>query len=143
MADGHSKFADLLREAGLRSTPVRLGVLQVLAKSRRPVDVPAILGKLPSHTDEVTVYRTLNAFTQKRLVHRVRGEDRSWRYAFGDSENQREHQHPHFVCDDCGKVECLATAEIPQGLVKMLGVGRQYTVSHPEVVLHGTCPKCR
>ena len=134
---------DLLRGTGLRRTPVRVGVLKVLGAAARPLDVPGILAKLPGQTDAVTVYRTLNTFTRKHLVHRVRGEDRGWRYAAGRSDDTPSHRHPHFVCDDCGKVECLTQASIPVGFVRQLGVGDAYTVSYPEVVLHGLCPRCR
>jgi Fe2+ or Zn2+ uptake regulation protein len=133
----------LLTKAGLRRTPVRMGVLSLLASARTPLDVPQILAKLPDHTDAVTVYRTLNTFTRKKLVHRIRGEDRSWRYALGNSEAAHpEHRHPHFVCETCGKVECLKDADIPPSFVRSLGVAPRYQVSYPEVVLHGTCPRC-
>jgi Fe2+ or Zn2+ uptake regulation protein len=120
-----------------------MGVLKILAAAARPMDVPTILGKLPDQADAVTVYRTLNTFTRKHLVHRVRGEDRSWRYAAGRPEGAPAHQHPHFICDDCGKVECLAGAIIPGGLVRQLSVARGYVVSYPEVLLHGRCPRCQ
>ena len=134
----------LLRKSGLRRTPVRVGVMEVLTRTRRPMSVPQILGKMRGTVDTVTVYRTLNTFARKRLVHRVRGEDRSWLYALGgDALDARpEHLHPHFVCDACGKVECLGEAAIPRTLVASLGVSPGYDVSYPEVVLHGTCPRC-
>ena len=133
-----------LKKAGLRITPVRVGVIDVLRKASQPMEVPQILAKLPAYTDAVTVYRTLNTFTRKKMVHRVRGEDRSWRYALGDSTGQpHEHRHPHFVCESCGKVECLKDAEIPRTLIKTLKLDTRYAVSYPEVVLHGTCPRCK
>jgi Fur family transcriptional regulator, ferric uptake regulator len=133
----------LLRKSGLRRTPVRVGVMEVLTRSGRPMSVPQILGKLRGSVDTVTVYRTLNTFARKKLVHRVRGEDRSWLYAASDVIDARpQHLHPHFVCDACGKVECLGGAQIPRSLVASLGVSPGYDVSYPEVVLHGTCPRC-
>jgi Fe2+ or Zn2+ uptake regulation protein len=132
-----------IRGAGLRITPVRVGVLDVLRKSPRPIDVPGILERLPARTDAVTVYRTLNTFTKKQMVHRVRGEDRSWRYAIGEgSVERRAHRHPHFVCESCGKVECLKEAQIPASLVRSLKLEGGYVVSYSEVVLHGVCPRC-
>jgi Fur family ferric uptake transcriptional regulator len=131
-----------LQRAGLRRTPVRVGVLEILAAAKQPMDVPQILAKLPERTDAVTVYRTLNTFTRKKLVHRVRGEDRGWRYAMGNTELQAEHRHPHFVCEHCGKVECLTSADIPPSFIRQLGVAPRYRVSYPEVVLHGLCPRC-
>ncbi len=139
----------LLRKAGLRRTPVRMGVLAVLAKSARPLGVPEVLDQLPNDTDAVTVYRTLNTFTRERLVHRVRGADRTWRYAMTAAgggpaaASGAPHAHAHFVCDACGNVECLAAARIPKGLVESLRVGPRYAVRYPEVLLHGLCPKCR
>jgi Fur family ferric uptake transcriptional regulator len=104
--------------------------------------VPQILGKLKG-VDTVTVYRTLNTFVRKKVVHRVRGEDRSWLYALSTAGQKPAHQHPHFVCDDCGKVECLEQARVPSDFVRSLHVGGGYSVVWPEVVLHGICPKCR
>ena len=132
-----------LLKAGLRRTPVRAGVLDILQKSSRPLGAVEILEKLPPHTDAVTVYRTLNTFTGKNVLHRVRGEDRVWRYALGDPQETAAHQHPHFVCESCGKVECLKGAEIPEGFVRSLGVAAAYAIRYPEVLLHGLCPKCQ
>jgi Fur family ferric uptake transcriptional regulator len=145
--DQYAPATDVLRAAGLRRTPVRAGVLDVLANARGPMAVPQIIEQLPEHTDAVTVYRTLNTFTRKRLVHRVHGEDRTWRYALstGNANGPAQpnaHQHPHFVCDECGTVECLEDSAIPKTLVPSLHVGARYAVRYPEVVLHGLCPKC-
>jgi Fur family ferric uptake transcriptional regulator len=149
--------AALLRGAGLRRTPVRVGVLDVLAAAAAPLAAPDVLDRLPGHTDAVTVYRTLNTFTRERLAHRVRGADRTWRYALTANDGRpasREtsaagaaatagHAHAHFVCDACGRVECLEAARIPRGLVESLRLGPRYSVRYPEVLLHGVCPKCK
>jgi Fur family ferric uptake transcriptional regulator len=136
----------ILRGAGLRRTPVRVGVLEVLAGSAQPMGVTQVLRALPQDTDAVTVYRTLNTFTRKKLVHRVRGEDRTWRYALGGAppapSSPHPHQHAHFVCDACGGVECLEQSQIPKTLVQSLRVDTRHAVTYAEVVLHGVCPKC-
>jgi Fur family ferric uptake transcriptional regulator len=131
----------LLRSHGLRRTPVRVEVLDLLQSAGRPLSVPQMLARLKG-VDTVTVYRTLNTFVRKKLVHRIRSEDRSWLYAAGDLHERPLHTHPHFVCDGCGKVECLEEASVPDTFVKSLGVQHGYAVSYPEVVLHGRCPKC-
>jgi len=138
-----SPFDAMLKKSGLRRTPVRLAILDLLAESGQPLGVPEILSRLAAGTDIVTIYRTLNTFSESKIVHRIRAEDRSWRYAFGESEKQTAHTHPHFVCDECGKVECLADAAVPSNLVPSLRINRKYTVRFPEVILHGVCPKCR
>ncbi|HEV7300821.1 MAG TPA: Fur family transcriptional regulator [Tepidisphaeraceae bacterium] len=135
----------ILKAHDLRRTPVRLGVLDVLAGGKHPLDAAEIIGKLSSHIDRVTVYRTLNTFVDKKIIHRVRGEDRSWRYAIGDAATRQHaanHSHPHFVCDDCGEVECLDAAQIPTNFVQSMKVESDYRITYPEVTLHGSCPKC-
>ncbi|MBC7785738.1 MAG: transcriptional repressor [Burkholderiales bacterium] len=133
----------LLKKSGLKRTPVRIGVLQVLTNQQEPMDVGDILKLLPSFTEPVTVYRTLNTFVEKKIIHRVRGEDRSWRYAAGDFSEASEHQHAHFVCDTCGKVECISDAKIPMKLLEKIQPAPGYRIDHPEVLLHGACPKCQ
>jgi Fur family ferric uptake transcriptional regulator len=132
-----------LQSAGLRRTPVRAAVLALLTKTARPLGVPDMLGKLPAGTDVVTVYRTLNTFMRKKLVHRIQAEDRSWRYALGTATIKMDHRHPHFVCEKCQNVECLSGAEIPLGLSRSMGVKSAYAISYLEVVLHGVCPRCQ
>jgi Fur family transcriptional regulator, ferric uptake regulator len=136
-------IARLLKRSKLRRTPVRAGVLEILAKASRPLGAVDVLEKLPPHTDAVTVYRTLNTFTRKGVLHRIRGEDRVWRYALGNPHESHAHQHPHFVCEECGKVECLKESEIPGDFIRSLGVQTHYTIHYPEVVLHGVCPRCQ
>jgi Fur family ferric uptake transcriptional regulator len=140
----HSSPSELLQRIGLRRTPVRMGVLTVLAAAEQPLGVQQVLEKLPDHTDTVTVYRTLNTFTTKQVVHRVRGEDRTWRYALTptDTPKQTPHAHPHFVCETCGTVECLEQSQIPTSLIRSLKVAERYEIRYPEVVLHGVCPRC-
>ena len=122
---------------------MRLGVLSILEVAAAPLDVVDVLKQLPEQTEPVTVYRTLNTFIDKKIVHRVRGEDRSWRYALGERKATADHQHAHFVCDECGTVECVDDVKIPAKVLAAADPGPGYQISYPEVLLHGTCPKCK
>lgn len=134
----------LLREAGLKRTPVRLAVLELLAGMHTPLAAQQILDALPTSTDSVTVYRTLNTLTEHRLLHRIRGDDRVWRYALSDSEPQSpRHDHAHFVCESCGSVECLRDVPIPRKLMQQVAPDQQYRVKYSELLLHGVCPRCQ
>ena len=138
-------FADSpLLAADLRQSMAR--VLLAIGQYPSAVsELQQVLEKLPEHTDTVTVYRTLNTFTEKKVVHRVQGEDRAWRYAIStaDAGKHTPHGHPHFVCDTCGTMECLEDSQVPTNLVKALKVSPDYEVQYPEVVLHGVCPRCQ
>ncbi|HEY7115389.1 MAG TPA: Fur family transcriptional regulator [Tepidisphaeraceae bacterium] len=145
-------MGDRLRGAGLRRTPVRVAVLQRLAAARKPLAANDVIARLGPHTDAVTVYRTLNTLAEHNLLHRVRGEDGAWRYATTPPpattavphgpDARPEHPHAHFVCDECGGVECLEELPVPPDLLRRNRLGRRYDVRCAEVVVHGTCPKC-
>jgi Fur family ferric uptake transcriptional regulator len=132
----------LLRQAKLRRTPVRVGVIGVLQAAKTPLAATDILPELPPGADLVTVYRTLATFVKKKIVHRVHGDDNVWLFALGDVEKTSQHRHPHFVCESCGKVECLHDSLLPSRFLQSLGVPTTYAVRFSEVILHGQCPHC-
>jgi Fur family ferric uptake transcriptional regulator len=142
-----SELIDLLHEAGLRRTAVRVAVLGVFGQNGLPLSAPQVQEKLPGGIDKVTLYRTLNTLTAKNLLHRFRGDDRVWRYgngnAKGKSKGKAGHEHAHFVCDECGAIECLSDTPAPAKAVKRSGVRRGYRVDYSEVLVHGACPECR
>ena len=136
------KSVEILREAGLRRTPVRTGVLDILSRDKQSLTAPQILECLPEGTDIITLYRTLKTFTTKKLVHRVRGDDQAWRYGIGSAKDSARHGHAHFVCDDCGAVECLDDTPVPRQAIKQTKIRPGYRISYSELLVHGTCPDC-
>ena len=135
--------ADALHEAGLRRTPVRLDVLKMLSQDGQPLSAPQILERFGDGVDKVTLYRTLHTLTQKKLLHRVRGDDQIWRYGMVDIKGVARHEHAHFVCDECGTVECLDDTPVPDKVAKRSHVRPGYRVEYSEVLVHGTCRGCR
>ena len=133
---------DLLKQAGLRRTSVRVSVLKILAESGQPLGAPQILELLPPGIDRVTLYRTLNTLTDKKLLHRVRGDDQIWRYGLGEFDAHARHAHAHFVCDSCGTVECLSEQPVAPLARKNSRVRAGYRVDYSEVLVHGACPDC-
>lgn len=132
----------ILRAAGLRRTSARVGVIEQLATARRPSSVQDLVARLPSGTDVVTVYRTLNTLVARELARRVWGEDRSRLFELVDMKGKATHVHPHFVCDSCGTVECLQDLAIPHQVPRSTKLLKGYAITKQEVTLHGTCPKC-
>jgi Fur family ferric uptake transcriptional regulator len=143
-----------LRSAGLRATPIRLEVLTVLEASRSPLDAQDVAERLKTqNADRVTVYRTLNSFVEAGLAHRLDPGDRIFRFglvqpaATATSEPAAPstgHAHPHFVCDECGTVECLNDSEVTVQ-TRAPTAGKKtptFRVKQHEVLLHGTCGEC-
>lgn len=132
-----------LREAGLRVTVTRLGVLKALHDSPVPLSAQEIFEKIESQgADRVTVYRTVGSLEEATLLHRMDPGDRIWRYGI---LQQDHHHHAHFVCDDCGEVRCLedATISIDFGEKSKRKSGPdKLKVTAQDVYLRGVCEKC-
>ena len=151
-SDRNHSQETLLRSVGLRTTRARVSVLSALTRSRGPLAAAALIQQLGGPIELTTIYRTLETLTRKGLIHRVRGsDDRAWRYAAGgerpDGSAKAAHRHAHFLCDRCGRIECLSSVAIPAQLdPAKLGAAKlpdRYVMEYAEVVLHGRCGRCR
>ena len=97
----------LLHDSALRVTAPRLAVLRVLAEAQNPLSHTEMLERLgETDWDPTTIYRNLVKLRDAgvaAVVSRVEGIDR---YALAGA-GEDGHRHPHFVCEDCGRVACL------------------------------------
>ncbi|MGZ5135561.1 MAG: Fur family transcriptional regulator [Flavitalea sp.] len=91
--------------------------------------------------DRVTVYRTLQSFLEKGIIHTIPTSDNSVRYALCKDDCRQGHHHDnhvHFLCKVCNSTICLEGVTIPE--VK-LPVGFQPT--EYQMVVSGICKECR
>jgi len=122
----------MVREAGLRSTACRIAVLRYLASETKPVshaDVAEVL--TPEGFDKSTVYRSLVEFSDAGLAARLELGDHVWRFEIL-REQHADIEHPHFMCLDCGKVECVTDVAIQ---IDQSPTNREVT----EILLKGHC----
>src|SRR5690349_387973 len=92
--------AEILRRADLKLTPQRLMVLSALRHSTGHVTAAEIFSQVKAaypYVDISTVYRTLAALKQMRLVTEtdMGGGDLSYEWA-------PEQPHHHLICTQCG-----------------------------------------
>jgi Fur family ferric uptake transcriptional regulator len=129
----------LIREAGLRSTPSRLAVIQHLSTAEQPLSHAEVAEALvPAGHEKSTLYRCLVELSDVGILSRMDAGDHSWRFEMRREEQGGE--HPHFVCVDCGKITCLPEVEVniaPSRAAK----GKMGEVT--EVVLKGHCKECK
>ena len=101
---------ELLKTSGIRVTAPRLAVLRVLSQAERPLSHTEVLERLGAiDCDPATVYRSLIKLRDAGLAvvaSRVAGIDR---YDLARATGSA-HGHPHFLCEDCGRVACLPDA---------------------------------
>ncbi|CAM2070069.1 Transcriptional repressor [Sulfidibacter corallicola] len=129
----------LLHESALRVTAPRLAVLRVLAEAQNPLSHTEMLERLgETDWDPTTIYRNLIKLRDAgvaTVVSRVEGIDR---YALAGA-GEDGHRHPHFVCEDCGRVACL-----PAELAAPMSMDGPWATSIQKatIQLRGACPDC-
>jgi Fur family ferric uptake transcriptional regulator len=133
---------ELLRGAGLRSTTSRVAILQHLSAAVKPLSHADVVESLvPAGYDKSTLYRCLVELADAGLLNRLDAGDHAWRFELRRGDSQHSAEHPHFVCVDCGKVECLPDIEVkisPARPAKNSALG-----DVTEVFLKGHCKACR
>jgi Fur family ferric uptake transcriptional regulator len=128
-----------VRDAGLRATPSRIAVLQLLRAAGSPVSHSEVVTKLSSQAwDPATIYRNLTDLSDVGLARRTDVGDHIWRFE-AITGNHQASAHPHFVCTECGTVECLPDLEYVVSKAKAPRAIRQKRV---EVQMRGLCDAC-
>lgn len=127
----------ILREKRLRLTDSRKEILNVLQRAASSVGLADLERELPN-IDRVTMYRTLQSFRQKEIIHMVNDPLLGTpRYIYSRPELAR--RHAHFKCNGCGALVCLA-CEFPSNDFPALPPG--YGMDGYSLVIHGLCNRC-
>lgn len=128
-----------VRNAGLRATPSRIAVLRLLRAAGSPVSHGDMVAELASQAwDPATIYRNLTDLSDAGLARRTDLGDHVWRYEAITAGHQAS-AHPHFVCTECGSVECLPELEY---VVTRARTPRAVRLKRVEVQLRGPCDAC-
>ena len=128
----------IIRDAGLRCTDSRATVLGHLVEASAPRSHADVAEELvPLGLDQATIYRNLTDLTEAGLLHRLDLGDHIWRFEYRDHDD-RDEEHPHFMCTDCGDISCLSTV----GLSFDGDTSRSPVGQVDEVFLKGRCVEC-
>ncbi len=131
----------MVRERGLRATPSRLAVLELLLAnaSGQPMSHAEVAEKLAAGPwDPATIYRNLTDLVEVGLARRTDVGDHIWRFEVVSATHDAA-GHPHFVCTECGTVECLPVMEFVMPRSKTPRALKQRKV---EVHVRGVCDTC-
>jgi|SRR5687767_5591160 len=136
-----NKILDILHRNRLSVTDSRKKILNIFLVNTGALAHGDIEHKAGERFDRVTVYRTLQTFVDKGIIHTIPTSDNTVKYALCRNDCFEGHHHDnhiHFVCSGCGKTECLDDFVIPA--VKL---PRGYEASNVEVVVNGVCKDCK
>jgi Fur family ferric uptake transcriptional regulator len=133
-----AKAKELLETANFNITKAQVLVLQQLLKAERPLSREELVQALGVHCpDKVTIYRIMEKFCRKNLVHKVYLKDRAWKYELAHNCDEKQ-CHPHFTCTNCRETFCLTDLSLP--LVK--GLKKGFVVHRQQVRIEGLCSSC-
>lgn len=133
------KIADLLRRNHLSVTDSRRKILSLFLQHKDALTHGDIEKKASEKFDRVTIYRTLQTFVEKGIIHSIPTADNSVRYALCKDCKEGNHHddHVHFMCDNCNTTICLDDVVSPK-----IDLPAGYVAKDVQVVIHGVCKDC-
>ena len=135
----YSDYIKLLKSHKLRITNSRIDVLEKFYKTNHALSFKDLEEDFGIY-DRVTLYRTLNSFIEKGLLHRIPSDSGFACYGLCTtecSETSHHHDHVHFKCNVCGQIECIPDHHVPK--VNLPG----YEIEEQNLIVNGICKMCR
>lgn len=134
-------ITEILKRNRLSVTEGRVKILELFLNSEGALAHADIEKNTGESFDRVTVYRTLQTFVEKGIIHHIPTTDNSILYALCKDNCEEGHHHDnhvHFICDSCNKTICLDEVTVPK--VKL---PNGFKPRHAEMVVNGLCDDCR
>ena len=132
---------EILKSNRLSITVGREKILRLFLENNGALAHGDIEKKMGAGFDRVTIYRTLQVFADKGIIHTIPSADNAVRYALCKDNCEQGHHHDHhihFMCKRCSKTYCLDDVVTPE-----IKLPRGYEVAQIEVVATGVCKSCR
>lgn len=132
---------EVLKRNRLSVTESRMQILSLFYNAPGALAHADIEKNTGDKIDRVTIYRTLQTFEEKGIIHTIPTADNSVKYALcreACAEGHHHDNHVHFVCTNCGKTICLEDVLVPD--VK-LPAG--FKPTQAQMVVNGLCKDCQ
>ena len=147
----HSTFAEknkdmsnrdidnLLSEKDVKPTANRVRVMKELMKASHPVSLADLETLLEFTMDKASIFRVLELFAEKDVVHVIEDGSRSFKYELCQSCTHHSifDQHVHFYYERCKETYCFENVSVP--LINMPEGFRPHAINY---MIKGICPKC-
>jgi len=139
--DRNGRSEKLLRQHHLKITNPRLRVLSVVSEKETATSQPELEKILGDTIDRVTLYRVLNVFEEKGILHKILDLHGTATYALCSEycpEHQHQEEHVHFTCSKCNSIYCLNDVQIPE-----IAVPNGFKIENVAINAVGICDKCK
>jgi Fur family ferric uptake transcriptional regulator len=128
----------ILSYHALKVTRHRTHILQLFINCGGGLEYTDVLRLSGEKIDRVTLYRMLQLFLEKGIIHKIPSWDGITRYALGKLHEKGYHeQHLHFICVACGSITCLTNIPVPE-----IALPNGFVSQQKAMIINGTCEKC-
>jgi Fur family ferric uptake transcriptional regulator len=132
---------EILKSSALSLTAGRKTILDIFLSSPNALAHQDIETKCKEKYDRVTIYRTLQTFLEKGIIHTIPSSDNITRYALCNDDcivtGHHHDNHVHFTCDTCGKTICLDETEVPY-----VHLPKGFRAHQINMIVSGVCKSC-
>ena len=141
MADYLAQVEQQCRAQGVRLTPLRREVLELVLSAQKPIgayDLLAQLGREGRPAAPPTVYRSLDFLIEHGFIHRLA----SINAYLSCCHPAHRHQSVFLICTACQRTDELPVASLAQPL-QVLTAQQQFQVVQSLIEISGLCKNCQ
>ncbi len=132
----------LLKQHQLKVTIFRLRLIAIFLKQNVAISEREIKKQLGTSYDRITLYRTLETFLKKKLIHKITIDKGETLYALSYSNLNYETSgiHAHFKCTACETCWCVP---LDKEMFKYNYIENTFKIEEIEIIIKGKCKKCQ
>ncbi|MBX3253881.1 MAG: transcriptional repressor [Chitinophagaceae bacterium] len=131
-----------LRQKKMYVTPARCALLLAFFEHQGLLSYKQVSAILGVSFDRATIYRTVEVFLQKNIIHALPGTRPQLHYALSKENtgysSARCKKHLYFICRKCGTTMCIETVPVPS-----VRLPDGFTGTDIEVIVKGVCCNCQ
>ena len=135
----NNEIENLLQTKGVKPTSNRVLVMRELMQATHPVNLADLEILLGFTMDKASIFRVLELFTEKDVVHAIEDGSRSLKYELCHSSHRHKisDQHVHFYCEKCKETYCFESVKVP-----VIDMPEGFAPRIINYMVKGVCPKC-
>lgn len=130
---------DILTRKEVKPTSNRILVMRELIKASHPVSLADLEISLGFSMDKASIFRVLELFSEKDIIHVIEDGSRSLKYELCHSGTHHTiaDQHIHFYCERCKETYCFEDVSVP-----LVNIPEGFSPHAINYMIKGICPKC-
>lgn len=134
----NAELERLLINKNVKPTSNRILVVRELARASRPISLADLETTLDT-LDKTSIFRVLELFANKDIVHVIEDGSRSLKYELCHSVSHHniKDQHVHFYCESCMQTYCFENISVPP-----IEIPTGFLPRSVNYMIKGLCPKC-